>query len=146
RGRGRAGSSPVRPPGLRPGRSGIRPELTQVLPPVTAPAGGQGWHRASSDLPCPRSAATSRRRGGAGVAARHRMHRPAHGADDQEGRSPMALPLEDPVPRPTTDLLRELVAHLRKNRAQLREEWVRRIAESKLLTAMTKDEIFTEAT
>jgi len=42
--------------------------------------------------------------------------------------------------------LRELVAHLRENRTQLREEWVRRITESKLLTAMTRDEIFAEAT
>jgi rsbT co-antagonist protein RsbR len=46
----------------------------------------------------------------------------------------------------TADLLRELVAHLRENRTQLREEWVRRITESKLLTAMTKEEIFAEAT
>jgi len=46
----------------------------------------------------------------------------------------------------TVALLRELVAHLRENRTQLREEWVRRIAESKLLTAMTRDEIFAEAT
>src|SRR5712692_6998046 len=42
-------------------------------------------------------------------------------------------------------LLRELVAHLRQNQTQLREEWARRITEAKLLTAMTKDEIFTEA-
>ncbi len=46
----------------------------------------------------------------------------------------------------TAALLRELVAHLRENRTQLREEWVRRIAESKLLTAMTREEIFAEAT
>jgi len=46
----------------------------------------------------------------------------------------------------TVALLRELVAHLRENRTQLREEWVRRIADSKLLTAMTRDEIFAEAT
>ena len=43
-------------------------------------------------------------------------------------------------------LLRELVAHLRQNRTQLREEWARRITEAKLLTAMSKDEIFAEAT
>jgi rsbT co-antagonist protein RsbR len=43
-------------------------------------------------------------------------------------------------------LLSELVAHLRQNRTQLREEWVRRIAESKLLSAMTREEIFAEAT
>src|SRR3989475_10843059 len=46
----------------------------------------------------------------------------------------------------TTALLRELVAHLRQNRTQLREEWARRITEAKLLTAMTKEEIFAEAT
>ena len=43
-------------------------------------------------------------------------------------------------------LLRELVSHLRQNRTQLREEWARRITEARLLTAMSKDEIFTEAT
>lgn len=48
--------------------------------------------------------------------------------------------------RPVSVLLRELVAHLRDNRTQLREEWARRITEAKLLTAMTKDEIFAEAT
>jgi len=43
-------------------------------------------------------------------------------------------------------LLRELVAHLRQNRSQLREDWARRIREAALLTAMSKDEIFSEAT
>src|SRR5262247_3565559 len=46
----------------------------------------------------------------------------------------------------TASLLRELVAHLRANRTQLREEWARRITESQLLTAMTREEIFAEAT
>lgn len=46
----------------------------------------------------------------------------------------------------TAELLRQLVAHLRQNRTQLREEWARRITEAKLLTAMTKEEIFAEAT
>src|SRR4249920_2500961 len=49
-------------------------------------------------------------------------------------------------PESTAALLRELVAHLRENRTQLREEWARRITESQLLTAMTKEEIFAEAT
>src|SRR6476661_7361853 len=52
--------------------------------------------------------------------------------------------------KPPTDstsvLLRELVAHLGFSRTQLREEWVRRITEAQLLTAMTRDEIFAEAT
>src|SRR5439155_1201951 len=46
----------------------------------------------------------------------------------------------------TASRLRELVAHLRHQRAQLREEWARLITEAKLLTAMTKEEIFAEAT
>src|SRR5512147_3095 len=43
-------------------------------------------------------------------------------------------------------LLRELVAHLRQHRTQLRQEWARRITEARLLTAMTEEEIFAEAT
>src|SRR3989441_1241996 len=46
----------------------------------------------------------------------------------------------------TAALLRELVAHLRQNRTQLREEWARRITRAQLLTAMTEAEIFAEAT
>jgi rsbT co-antagonist protein RsbR len=44
------------------------------------------------------------------------------------------------------DLLRELVAHLRANRTDLRQEWARRISEARLLTALTEEEIFSEAT
>ena len=46
----------------------------------------------------------------------------------------------------TASRLRELVAHLRQNRARLREEWVQRIIDAQLLTAMTKEELFAEAT
>lgn len=47
----------------------------------------------------------------------------------------------------TAELLRELVANLRDERTQLREEWARRIIEAQLLTsAMSKEEIFAEAT
>src|SRR5215472_7966449 len=46
----------------------------------------------------------------------------------------------------TAELLRELVAHLRENRTQLREEWARRITAAELLTAMSPEEIFSEAT
>ena len=42
----------------------------------------------------------------------------------------------------TTGLLRELVSHLREKRTELREDWARRITESGLLTAMTREEIF----
>src|ERR1700747_166705 len=51
-----------------------------------------------------------------------------------------------PLSEVASELLRELVAHLRQNRTQLREEWVGRISETRLLTAMTKEEIFAEAT
>ncbi|MBF6348499.1 MULTISPECIES: STAS domain-containing protein [Nocardia] len=43
-------------------------------------------------------------------------------------------------------LLPQLVEHLRQNRTALREEWARRITEARLLTAMTPDEVFSEAT
>lgn len=42
--------------------------------------------------------------------------------------------------------LSELVVHLRDNRTELREEWVRRITDAQLLTAMSSEEIFIEAT
>ena len=45
-----------------------------------------------------------------------------------------------------TTLLSELVAHLREHRTDLRQEWAQRITKAKLLTAMTEDEVFTEAT
>src|SRR5213594_2957181 len=59
-------------------------------------------------------------------------------------RNPPAVKLT--LSEAPSELLRELVAHLRQNRTQLREEWVGRISETRLLTAMTKDEIFAEAT
>jgi rsbT co-antagonist protein RsbR len=43
-------------------------------------------------------------------------------------------------------LLPELVAHLRDNRERLRELWTGRITDARLLSAMTPDEIFSEAT
>ena len=49
-------------------------------------------------------------------------------------------------PESSAVLLRELVAHLRENRTQLQEEWARRITDAQLLTAMSKEEIFSEAT
>lgn len=48
-------------------------------------------------------------------------------------------------PEPKVEALRELVAHLRQNRALLRKRWVARITEARLLTAMTREEIFAEA-
>ncbi|MGH9227430.1 MAG: STAS domain-containing protein [Acidimicrobiales bacterium] len=52
----------------------------------------------------------------------------------------------EPTPEGIEALLPALVAHLRKSRAQLREEWARRITDTGLLTAMTPEEIFSEAT
>jgi rsbT co-antagonist protein RsbR len=49
-------------------------------------------------------------------------------------------------PRPGSWLLSELVAYLRRRRAELREEWVRRIRDAELLHVMTPDEIFSEMT
>jgi rsbT co-antagonist protein RsbR len=43
-------------------------------------------------------------------------------------------------------LLPELVAHLREHRTQLRQEWVQRIDQSRLLTAMTPQEVHSETT
>jgi rsbT co-antagonist protein RsbR len=61
---------------------------------------------------------------------------------DVRPQPPQALP-----PMETTGaLLRELVPHLRQNRTELRQEWARRIREAHLLTAMSQDEIFAEAT
>jgi len=46
----------------------------------------------------------------------------------------------------TEGLLPQLVQHLRQNRTALREEWARRITEAELLTAMSPEELFSEAT
>src|SRR5213596_3535807 len=46
----------------------------------------------------------------------------------------------------TVSLLRELVAHLRQRRTELRQDWARRIRDARLLTAMSTEEIFSEAT
>lgn len=55
---------------------------------------------------------------------------------------------EPALQQPAIDegLLHELVGHLRENRPQLREEWVRRITDAKLLGVMTPEEIFSEVT
>lgn len=60
-------------------------------------------------------------------------------------RSGAAVPFQVTADN-TAALLRELVAHLRQGRTQLREEWARRITEAQLLTAMSREEIFAEAT
>jgi rsbT co-antagonist protein RsbR len=62
------------------------------------------------------------------------------------GRAMAAAAGSPPVSEANAALLRELVSHLRQNRTQLREVWARSITEAQLLTAMSKEEIFTEAT
>jgi len=54
--------------------------------------------------------------------------------------------LSSSPPQRNADLLSQLVAHLRQNRTQLREEWATRIRDAKLLTAMSTEEVFSEAT
>jgi rsbT co-antagonist protein RsbR len=58
-----------------------------------------------------------------------------------DGRSDTAHPTGD-----HDLLLPELVAHLRESRTQLRREWADRITGARLLTSMTPQEIFSEAT
>jgi rsbT co-antagonist protein RsbR len=60
--------------------------------------------------------------------------------ETQLTKSPMEAPAAD------ITLLHELVAYLRQNRTELREEWVRRITEAQLLRVMTPEEIFSEVT
>src|SRR5467141_429394 len=66
------------------------------------------------------------------------------GGSEATSQNPVAEPIQRS--EPTSLLLRELVGHLRQHRTQLREDWVSRISEAQLLTAMTKEEIFAEAT
>jgi rsbT co-antagonist protein RsbR len=69
---------------------------------------------------------------------------PDQRTDDQE-RDQRAD--EQPPERPGDEsLLQELVAYLRENRTELREEWARRISEAELLGVMSDEEIFSEAT
>jgi rsbT co-antagonist protein RsbR len=61
---------------------------------------------------------------------------------DQTTSSVERAPLREIAP----SVLRELVAYLRQNRTELREEWVRRITDARLLHVMTSEEIFSEVT
>ncbi|MDG3013758.1 STAS domain-containing protein [Speluncibacter jeojiensis] len=47
---------------------------------------------------------------------------------------------------PDESLLPQIVDHLRRNRTALREEWACRIVDAQLLTAMSPEELFSEAT
>lgn len=65
--------------------------------------------------------------------------------EKKDGKTVPQIPGQ-PSDETTVSLLRELVAHLRQKRSELREEWARRIMDAELLTAMTKEEILAEAT
>jgi rsbT co-antagonist protein RsbR len=72
-----------------------------------------------------------------------------HGVAREERMNQENHPHEDPPPQvPEVDrsLLHELVAYLRDNRTELREEWVARITQAQLLGVMTPEEIFSEVT
>ena len=62
---------------------------------------------------------------------------PGHETDDRPEQSSS---------KDADGLLQELVAYLRENRGDLREEWARRISDAELLGVMSEDEIFSEAT
>jgi rsbT co-antagonist protein RsbR len=63
---------------------------------------------------------------------------------NQQGTALPEPPLQ--APEIDTSLLRELVTYLRHKRTELREEWVRRIADAQLLRVMTSAEVFSEVT
>lgn len=67
----------------------------------------------------------------------------SRGSVVEEKRLPRTSPPSD---ESTALLLRELVAHLRQKRTELRQEWARRITEARLLTAMAEEETLAEAT
>jgi rsbT co-antagonist protein RsbR len=60
--------------------------------------------------------------------------------------TPTARDVTDAALDRDTQLLPELVAHLRDNRTALRQEWASRITDADLLSSMTPQEIFSEAT
>jgi rsbT co-antagonist protein RsbR len=63
---------------------------------------------------------------------------------DQSKKTRQTEEIITPVDESHAEVLRELVAHLRQNRTELREEWARRITGVRLLKAMTDEEILAE--
>jgi signal transduction histidine kinase len=60
-------------------------------------------------------------------------------------RTPTTFPAESPTPR-SSAVLKELIRHLRRSRARLRELWLHRILDGQYLTAMSAEEICAETT
>jgi rsbT co-antagonist protein RsbR len=76
-----------------------------------------------------------------------RDQRPEEEAMDQEpDRAAREKELDQRTDEGDSSLLLELVAYLRDSRTELREEWARRISEAELLSVMSEEEIFSEAT
>jgi rsbT co-antagonist protein RsbR len=66
--------------------------------------------------------------------------------DERMDEQPDRSAADAEVDQDAASLLQELVAYLRDNRTELREEWARRISEAELLGVMSDEEIFSEAT
>ena len=64
----------------------------------------------------------------------------------QEANHLARVPSQSIRDHAASTLLSELVAHLREHRTDLRQEWAQRITKARLLTAMSEEEVFTEAT
>jgi len=60
--------------------------------------------------------------------------------------SPSPVPATAEPAHSDDKLLPELVAHLRDNRTELRQQWAERITQAHLLSSMTNQEVFSEAT
>ena len=73
-------------------------------------------------------------------------HEPDRSAPEAEADEPRNSRSAEPQDDDASSLLQELVAYLRDNRTELREEWARRISEAELLGVMSDEEIFSEAT
>ena len=66
-------------------------------------------------------------------------------ADDEQSGARAGYQMEQPSDAANSHL-QELVAYLHEDRTRLREEWARRISEAQLLSVMSDEEIFSEAT
>ena len=73
-------------------------------------------------------------------------HEPDRSAPEAEADEPRNARSAERQDDDASSLLQELVAYLRDNRTELREEWARRISEAELLGVMSDEEIFSEAT
>jgi rsbT co-antagonist protein RsbR len=80
------------------------------------------------------------------VAAERRLSLFEEGRGEMDAETPQHTLAGPPDRAEDTELLRELVTHLRNARTELREQWAARITDAHLLGAMTDEEIFAMAT